>query len=133
MVVADPGHPIFSGITLDGNSEFTISESPSNISPATDAGNGTILATDPTGGRAWVAYWDEGVEFYAGAGQTTGAPRLWFGGGITVNDPKGFENFTRDGEIAFINAVNFMTGGEEPEIELTAYSYDVENDRFSVT
>ena len=43
MTVADPGHPIFSGITLDGSNGFTASETPPNITGATDAGNGTIF------------------------------------------------------------------------------------------
>lgn len=133
VTVAEPDHPIFDGITLDENDEFTLSESPSNLTETFDAGNGTVLATDAVSGNVWIAYWEEGVEFYPGSGQITGAPRLWFGAGITTNDPKGSENFTSEGETAFLNAVNFMLGEEFPALRITDFSYDAENDRFSLT
>lgn len=133
IAVEDPDHPIFDGITLDGDDQFTISESPSNLTGAFEAGNGTVLATDALGGNVWIALWEEGVEFYPGSGQTAGAPRLWFGAGITSNDPKGSENFTSAGETAFLNAVNFMIGGDFPDLRITDFSYDPAEDRFSVT
>lgn len=133
--VTDPAHPIFNGITLDENEQFTIIESNQvNISDALDAGNGTVLATDPTNGNVWVAFWEEGVEFYEGAGQTTGGPRLWFGAAVEINDPKGAENFTSDGEAAFMNAVNFMLGNAVSEgLRIESIEYNRENDTVTLT
>jgi len=134
MEVTDPGHPIFSGITLDANNQFTaIEERLVNITGQLDAGNGTVLATDPSSGNVWVAYWEQGIEFYPGSGQMTGAPRLWFGAGVDVNDPKGSENFTSAGEAAFLNAVNFMLGGASPVLRITEVSYDQASGLISVT
>lgn len=129
----DPTHPIFSGITLDENQQFTIIESSQvNITDTPEVGNGTVLATDPVSGNIWIALWEEGVEFYDGSGQTTGGPRLWFGAATEINNPKGAENFTRDGEVAFINAVNFMTGNTVSK-DLTIESIEYSNMDDSVT
>jgi hypothetical protein len=131
----DPAHPIFSGITLDENQQFTIVESRQvNISDTPDVGNGTILATDPVSGNIWISYWEEGVEFYEGAGQTTGGPRLWFGAATDINNPKGAENFTSDGESAFINAVNFMLGNAVSDsLRIESIEYNKENDTVTLT
>ncbi len=135
MQVADPGHPIFSGITLEANDQFLVVEEGGqvNVTGQVDAGNGTVLATDPVSGNVWIAHWEEGIEFYPGSGQTAGAPRLWFGAGNNDNDPKGGENFTSDGETAFLNAVNFMLGGASPVLRITEISYDQASGLISVT
>ena len=130
---SEPAHPIFAGITLDGNNQFTIIEEEQvNVTGGTDAGNGTVLATDPGTGNVWIAYWDAGVEFYAGSGQTAGAPRLWFGAGVVDNNPKGGENFTADGEAAFLNAVRFMIG-EERVLKFTQIDYDEGTEMITLT
>ncbi|MGI9243280.1 MAG: hypothetical protein ACR2RV_20955 [Verrucomicrobiales bacterium] len=134
MEAIEPAHPIFAGITLDANNQFeVIEEEQVNVTGQLDAGNGTVIATDPSSGNVWIAHWEEGVEFYAGSGQTTGAQRLWFGAGVVDNDPKGGENFTTDGETAFLNAVNFMLGGATPELRVTEITYDQASDEISIT
>lgn len=132
--VTDPGHPVFRGITLDGDNQFTIIDAEDvNLTGALDAGNGTVLATDPTNGNVWVSHWDAGVEFYTGSGQTTGGPRLWFGAGIVDNNPKGGENFTLEGEFAFLNAVDFILGNTGPGISIENIDYDQVNEEITLT
>ncbi|MFH1882892.1 MAG: LamG-like jellyroll fold domain-containing protein [Planctomycetota bacterium] len=83
-----------------------------------DVGNGTLLASGE--GLAWVVEWEAGVEFYAGAGQTAGGPRIFFVAGtqeVTDAVPpigRGEMNLTPAGVAQFLNAVNSML----PAVEL---------------
>jgi len=92
---------------------------------AKDAGNGLAVALvddafptaaeggiDNLAGSIWLALWDEGVEFYDGAGQTAGGRRLYFAGGTREGDVEGgyfwgagMYNLTADGETIFLAAV----------------------------
>ena len=92
---------------------------------AKDAGNGLAIALvddalpaaaeggiDDLAGSISLALWAEGVEFYNGAGQTAGGPRLYFAGGTREGDVEGgyfwgagMYNLTADGEAIFLAAV----------------------------
>ena len=135
IAASDPAHPIFSGIPLDDVDQFTIIDAEDvNLAGAIDAGNGTVLATDPGNGNVWISYWEEGVEFYTGSGQTTGAPRLFFGAGVVDNNPKGGENFTFEGELTYLNAVSFMlAGAQEAELRIESIEYDQDTDQITLT
>lgn len=109
LQIRDPAHPIFAGIIPDDRNQFVLlTNGTVNVTNQANAGNGTVLATDPGTGNLWIAFWEPATEFYAGSGQTPAAPRLWFAGGESANNPKGGENFSSAGETVFLNAVNWM-------------------------
>lgn len=92
---------------------------------AKDAGNGLAVAVvdtdypntagggiDDLAGSIWMALWDKGEEFYAGAGQTAGDKRMFFAAGTRegtnaagVYWGQGMYNLTPEGEAMFLAAV----------------------------
>jgi hypothetical protein len=81
----DPNHPVFAGVELDPNGVVAVLDASidngqtSFLQDIVDVGNGTLLATSV--GKytsAFIAEWKTGVEYYAGAGQFAGGPRLMF-------------------------------------------------------
>ncbi len=124
MEVLMPDHEVFAGVPLyaaDPNDPNAVANLVDAIDPnvgtgitsfigTLDAGNGTLLATAPAAGMAWIAEWDKGVEYYDGAGQFAGGPRMFFAGGTQESGatPQGAWNFTAEGEMMFRNAVNYM-------------------------
>jgi hypothetical protein len=112
LEAVDPGHQIFNGVNLDGNNQVDIlvpSLGSDLVSGVTDAGNGTVLAKRSDNDLVWIAEWEPGVEFYAGAGLYTGGPRMWFAAGST-DSQDGEYNLNTEGEKLFINAVRYMLG-----------------------
>ena len=105
-----PGDPLydalFAGVTpIDGSLDlFTANV---DVANSTSAGNGTLIGHRYVEGGEYVyaAYWDTGVEFYDGAGQFAGGPRL----ALACNEES--VNLTDDGRQVFLNAVDFMSGG----------------------
>jgi hypothetical protein len=70
-------------------------------------GNGTVLATGD--GLPWIIEWEAGVEFYDGAGQTAGGPRVFFTAG--TQEAEGIStwgdwNLTPAGEAIYLDTVN---------------------------
>jgi hypothetical protein len=92
---------------------------------AKDAGNGLAIAVvdtdypntagggiDDLAGSIWMAIWDKGQEFYAGAGQTAGDNRMYFAAGAREGTDaagvywgQGMYNLTPEGEAMFLAAV----------------------------
>jgi hypothetical protein len=76
------------------------------------AGNGTVLATGD--GLVWIAQWEAGVEYYDGAGQTAGGPRVFFVAGAqeetdaALYPGRGDMNLTPDGVAVFLAVVDDM-------------------------
>jgi hypothetical protein len=73
-----------------------------------DPGNGTVLATGD--GLPWIIEWETGVEFYDGAGEFAGGPRMFFVAGTqeTAGAPApdwGELNLTAEGQAIFLDAV----------------------------
>jgi hypothetical protein len=70
-------------------------------------GNGTVLATGD--GLPWIIEWEAGVEYYDGAGQTAGGPRVFFTAGtqelVDVSN-WGQWNLTPDGEAIYLDIVD---------------------------
>jgi hypothetical protein len=114
MKVVDTNHAIFRGVELDPNNRVdalvpTIKSE--FVKTATDAGNGTVLATRADTGLVWIATWEAGQEYYAGSTQIAGGARMFLasGAGGNKNNPvDGVYNLTSAGERIFLNAVNFM-------------------------
>lgn len=81
----------------------------------TDAvGNGTLLASGD--GLVWIAEWAAGVEYYDGAGQTAGGPRMYFVAGTKEDSAavpmigRGEMNLTPEGLAIFLDAVSELVG-----------------------
>ena len=125
MLVLDPEHPIFSGIQTDQDGIVEVldpnvaSGNTSFLNDILDAGNGTLLATSVPGiyDTAWIVEWPAGVEYFEGAGQVAGGPRILFMAGTqddpyTVPDgntaPVGVLNLNEAGKQMFLNAINYM-------------------------
>jgi hypothetical protein len=112
IIVTEAGHPIFAGVS-DGTQITDGDVGPTTFPNTLDMGNGTILAQVDGTDAAWIAEWETGAEFFPGAGQFAGGPRLIFcagtqeGGGVG----RGEYNLTPEGEIMFLNAVRYMLGG----------------------
>ena len=74
------------------------------------AGNGTVLATGD--GLVWIAEWEAGVEYYDGAGQTAGGPRVFFVAGAqeetdaALYPGRGDMNLTPDGVAVYLSVVD---------------------------
>ena len=113
IVIVEAAHPIFAGIS-DGVQILDGDVGPSSFPSLNDVGNGTLLAQVDGTDEAWIATWEVGVEFYPGAGQFAGGPRMLFcagsqEGGGTIG--RGEMNLTPDGLKLFFNAVRYMLGG----------------------
>ena len=109
MLATEPGSPLFAGVALDGDNQVAIqTELVSSFASITDAGNGTVLARRADNDEIWVAAWEEGVEFYEGAGQVAGGPRMFFVAGAQEESGvtgRGELNLTPAGQTIFLNAV----------------------------
>jgi len=111
--IIEAGHPIFAGVA-DGAQLLNPDMGPTTFVGITDMGNGTVLAQVEGQDATWVAEWEPGVEFYPGAGQFAGGPRMVFCAGTQEAAPevgRGEYNLTPDGEIMFLNAVHYLLGG----------------------
>ncbi len=115
MQVVDASHPIFTGVAIDADGMVVMIEGPNSSFPETpDAGNGTVLAKRADTGDIWIATWETGVEYYAGAGQIAGGPRMFMVAGTVeaAGGPNwGEMNLAPDGVKVFLNAVHYMLGG----------------------
>jgi hypothetical protein len=147
MQVLDPEHPIFSGIQTDQDGIVEVldpnvaSGHTSFLNDILDAGNGTLLAKSVPGvyDTAWIVEWPAGVEYFEGAGQIAGGPRILFMAGTqddpyTVPDgntaPVGVLNLNEAGKQMFLNAIKYLIPVKpvDPGTDgLVAY-YALEND-----
>ncbi len=78
-------------------------------------GNGTVLATGD--GLPWIIEWEAGVEYYDGAGQTAGGPRVFFVAGTQELEGVsnwGEWNLTPEGKAIYLDVVNSLL----PAVEL---------------
>jgi hypothetical protein len=113
MKPMDPAAPAFAGVTLDADGlvDAIVAGLDSSLMGIADAGNGTVLATRADTDELWIAQWDAGVEFYTGAGQIAGGPRVFFTGGTQEVVPtigRGEMNFTDSGQAVFLNVIGML-------------------------
>jgi len=115
MEVLAPGHALFAGVAMDGNTDVQASDAhvgsgQTSFIGTTNLGNGTLLAA--TGANTWIAEWEPGIEFYAGSGQIPAERRLLLCGGTQEvgATPQGAYNYTAQGEAIFLNAIKYMLG-----------------------
>jgi hypothetical protein len=110
-------HSVFFGITLDQANQAvilddTVSSANNAFLSSIDVGNGKLIAKVAGQDWTWIAEWEPGVEFYAGAGQYAGGRRLLFCAGTqeTTNVAQGELNLNENGRKMFLNAINYMLG-----------------------
>jgi hypothetical protein len=125
MEVLDPGHPIFSGVDVPADARVAaldpdVDTGEVTFVASTDIGNGTLVSKAADLDYAFVAEWEAGVEFYEGSGQIPANDRMLFTAGVhpATAGYGGEYNLTDDGLTMFLNAVNYLLGGEE---RLTAW------------
>ncbi len=115
--VLDPTHPVFAGVVVDANSQVEAYSDQWNmdwVTGATDAGNGTVLATRSTDGLVSIVTWDAGEAYFDTGTAVAGGPRMLFVAGTGSKNsgdnyaPDGTYNLTADGEQIFVNAVEYM-------------------------
>lgn len=109
MDIVDGSHPIFANLLIDVLDE-SIGSGNTTFLDTIDVGNGVLIATAAEIDAAWIAEWQQGVEFYDGAGQYTGSHRMFFVAGTQGSDgmPQGAYNLTPQGEIIFLSSVAYM-------------------------
>jgi hypothetical protein len=124
MLVMVPDHPFFAGVQLDEEGNVAIldpnvaSGNTSFLFDIVDAGNGTVLSISlGIYTTTWIAEWPAGVEYYAGAGEIAGGPRVLFMAG-TQDDPYtgpnglimpvGVFNLNEAGQQVLRNMINYL-------------------------
>jgi hypothetical protein len=132
MKPVDATHPAFAGVTLEANGQVQALVTTPNMTTSfpgtTNVGNGTLIATRADTGDVWIAKWDAGVEFYAGAGQIPAGPRVFFAAG-TQEVPasgvgRGEMNLTDSGQAVFLNLVDLLLGRLELPPVQVCYTYE---------
>jgi hypothetical protein len=123
MMVLDPSHPIFAGVTLDPDGLVEVldpnvySGHTSFLSNFLDPGNGTLLAQSlGLYNTAWIVEWQPGVEYYAGAAEIAGGKRMLFMA-ATQDDPYTVAN----GNIAPVGVFNLNEAGQQLLRNIIAY------------
>ena len=84
----------------------------------TAAGNGTVLATGD--GLPFIIEWEAGVEYYDGAGETAGGPRVFFTAGTQETAPevgRGEMNLSPEALAVFMDTVDRLMN---PPVNLLA-------------
>jgi hypothetical protein len=132
LTVNDTNHPIFSGISLDAQTNmvnlyadrvsFTnLLQRGISVNSDPVAGGGTVLATigtagDPAFGGMIIGEWQAGAVMGTAAGDVLGGHRLVFLSGsreqTITSEGAGIYDLKPDGAKLFLNAVNYMAGTE---------------------
>jgi len=101
-------------VLADGTEVSGIIESvgPGSFMNVETVGNGTVLATGD--GLPWIVAWEAGVEYYDGAGQIAGGPRMYFVAGTQEGGGVGRgEMNLQDGALGvFLDAVKKYAGSD---------------------
>lgn len=107
--IVDGSHPIFANLLIDVLDE-SVGSGNTTFLDTIDVGNGELIATAAEIDAAWIAEWQQGTEYYDGAGQYTGGHRMFFVAGTQGSDgmPQGAYNLTPQGEVIFLSTVAYM-------------------------
>ena len=109
MDIVDGSHPIFANLLIDVLDE-SVGSGNTTFLDTINVGNGTLIATAAELDAAWIAEWQQGVEYYDGSGQYSGGHRMFFVAGTQESDgmPQGAYNLTPQGEVIFLSTVAYM-------------------------
>ncbi|NQV32219.1 MAG: hypothetical protein HQ515_05965, partial [Phycisphaeraceae bacterium] len=106
-------HPIFADVALDPNSWTVAAVEPNAVIPlanTTEVGNGMLIAEGMDSVGTWIAEWEPKMQFFEGAGQSTGGHRMLFSistepGEATSGDMYGL---AAEGRRMLLNAIEYM-------------------------
>ena len=125
MLDLDPENPLydilFNGVTLTQGGEVDyVSTGDVTLASGSSAGNGLLIGHRSYDPEPWVyaAYWEQGLEFYAGSGQTAGGPRLFLAADQAI------DVLTSNGVIMFLNMVYEMSGAAFNRTPVADAGYD---------
>ena len=109
MDIVDGSHPIFANLLIDVLDE-SVGSGNTTFLDTIDVGNGTLIATAAEIDAAWIAEWQQGTEYFDGAGQYAGGHRMFFVAGTQGSEgsPQGAYNLTPQGELIFLSSVAYM-------------------------
>jgi hypothetical protein len=109
MDIVNGSHPIFANLLIDVLDE-SVGSGNTTFLDTIDVGNGELIATAAEIDAAWIAEWQQGEEYYNGAGQYAGGNRMFFVAGTQGGDgfPQGAYNLTPQGELIFLSTVAYM-------------------------
>jgi hypothetical protein len=118
--VTDPLDPIFTGVTLVGDSVSWTMGPHDYVGGLDSLTNGTIHAGSELQMSPLIVTWDAGTEYYPGAGtaRTPAAMRAYVGIGndnLRDNGPnyRPFDfNLTEDGQQIYLNVISMMVGAK---------------------
>jgi len=109
MDIVDGSHPIFANLLIDVLDE-SVGSGNTTFLDTIDVGNGELIATAAEIDAAWIAEWQQGNEYFNGAGQYAGGHRMFFVAGTKGSNgtPQGAYNLTPQGEVIFLSTVAYM-------------------------
>ena len=106
MLVVVGDDPIYAYLGINEGDSISMNASTVDHVPTSDYGPGTLIGVRDNASypRNWIVRWDTGHEFYPGAGQFAGGPRMYFITGERL------DSLTSLGQAVFLNAVYDMSG-----------------------
>ncbi|MBN2181086.1 MAG: PEP-CTERM sorting domain-containing protein [Sedimentisphaerales bacterium] len=109
MDIVDGSHPIFANLLIDILDE-SVGSGNTTFLGTTDVGKGELIATTEGFEAAWIAEWQQGMEYYNGSNQYAGSQRIFFVAGTQESEgnPLGAYNLTPQGELIFLGTVAYM-------------------------
>ncbi|MEA3225170.1 MAG: hypothetical protein U9Q07_04405, partial [Planctomycetota bacterium] len=118
MEILAVDHPVLAGVASPVVA-IDAAVGPSTLPNVVEAGNGTVLSKVADADVSWIIEWDTGVEFYDGAGQFAGGPRVFFGAGTQEGTHdvsgaaigRGEMNLTDAGLAIFLDMVSLLVSG----------------------
>jgi hypothetical protein len=111
--IEEPGDPIFEGFTTE---EIPWCTGAYDVIEADDSGNGLLLASSVPDGYVQFVRFEEGEEFYGGAGDFPAGPRTFIGNGNdNLRTDAGeyiyyYYNFTDESKEIYFREVDRMAG-----------------------
>ncbi len=123
--VLEPGDPVFSGVTVEGDTMEWFSHAPHDVLRLDQPTNGTILAAYDGGDPLFVRF-DPDVPYYPGAADSSAGPRTYFGMG-NDNTP-GIVNFfslSKDAQKVYLAEICRLMGIPAKEIKYGPTVFDI--------
>lgn len=132
LMVLDPNHPVFASVELDPNGlveilDPNVGSGHTSFINSMEVGNGTMIAQSLGVHVApWIIEWATGVEYYAGAAEFAGGPRMTYMAGTQdVESAQGEFNLNEAGQQILRNMIAYLA----PEAPV---AIDVENASFEL-
>ncbi len=132
LMALDPNHPIFAGLGLDPDGlvevlDPNIGSGNTSFIDSMEVGNGTMVAQSlGVYSVPWIIEWETGVEYYAGAGEFAGGPRMTFMAGTQdVESTQGEFNLNEAGQQILRNMIAYLVPKEPAAIDVENASFEL--------